>query len=127
MDNDKPKQGGQVVERRGRGGRPKGTKNRKTRLIEELSEKYRVEAQNLLEAGLPKVVRTIIDKAVNGDMQAAKLILDRCIPITKATNGTRLDSGSINIIVSTAHPDSVTIEGGVVETEAEDGSEPIAH
>jgi len=49
-------------------GRPKGSVNKSTRL------RLRFEKE------LPTVMKRVITAALDGDMQAAKLVIDRCIP-----------------------------------------------
>lgn len=53
-------------------GKPKGTRHRATVLLEAL-----------MQDGAEAVVSTVMNAAKNGDMQAAKIILDRLIPARK--------------------------------------------
>ena len=53
-------------------GRPKGIRDRRSRLT------------HAIEADLPQLLRTIMDAALAGDMQAAGLILSRLYPPLKA-------------------------------------------
>lgn len=39
-----------------------------------------------VDAALPKIVANLVEAAEAGDMQASKLILDRCIPALKPTS-----------------------------------------
>lgn len=61
-------------------GRPKGAKNNTTIFKEVIREGFE---KQLLKDGM-KVVEAVIKKALNGDMTAAKLLLDRILPTTKA-------------------------------------------
>lgn len=53
-------------------GKPKGAKNKST-----------LAAEALLEGSLEKICRRIEEEAVNGNMQAAKMILERFLPPRK--------------------------------------------
>jgi len=72
-------------------GRPKGSKNKSTVLREAMQSR----ADRLLSAHVPKVLRVVIEAAIRGDMSAAKMILDRAVPVHKATEG---DSTGNNIV-----------------------------
>jgi hypothetical protein len=61
-------------------GRPKGAKNNTTIFKEVIREGFE---KQLLKDGM-KVVEAVIKKALDGDMTAAKLLLDRILPTTKA-------------------------------------------
>ena len=70
-------------------GRPKGSKNKATILREAMQNK----ADKMLSAQVPKVLKVVIEAAIAGDMQAAKMVLDRAVPVQKAAEG---DSGASN-------------------------------
>jgi hypothetical protein len=53
-------------------GRPKGSRSKTTLM-----------AEALMSDGLEAVIETVIAEARNGDMQAARLILERLVPIRK--------------------------------------------
>jgi hypothetical protein len=57
---------------KGEGGRPKGSRNRRTRLAEEL-----------MDDDLEGVVKAVIAAAKGGDMVAARIVLDRLAPARK--------------------------------------------
>ena len=57
-------------------GRPKGSKNARTLLIESLG------------AGLPDLLEVTRQAALGGDMTAMRLLLDRALPMTKQVNDT---------------------------------------
>ena len=61
-------------------GRPKGSKNTLTQLQNELVKSFSGELEKEFEA----IVRKVIRKAKDGDMVAAKMLLDRAIPARKA-------------------------------------------
>ena len=64
-------------------GRPKGSKNKATLLKEAMQKK----ADIMLSKELPAVLKTVVAAAKGGDMQAAKMILDRTIPTKRADDG----------------------------------------
>ena len=75
-------------------GRPKGSKNKLTQMQNELIDQFAGEMNKEFKA----VIRTIIREAKNGDMAAARLLMDRAIPARKAVEhyGAQ-DSGGIVI------------------------------
>lgn len=99
-------------------GRPKGTKNKLT----VLNEALRNRSVDYMIKHLEPILKAVAQKAEEGDMTAAKLILDRVLPVYKAieVNSTATDSKSIVINISaleatvSAHE---AIEGEVVEDE----------
>ena len=81
-------------------GRVKGQKNKVTLLREAILNKQ--EAMILRE--LPKIVAVVCKKAIEGDLTAAKLILERIIPIRRHSSDGMSDSNSksaptINIVI----------------------------
>ena len=99
-------------------GRPKGAKNKTTLFKEAMKEGFE---QKLMKDGF-KVFDAVVQKAVEGDMSAAKMILDRVVPVTKAIDIDAVtQSGNkgitINIdqlIAKTGNPDEVIIEDGEI-------------
>ena len=85
-------------------GRPKGAKNKKTELQEALLSK----TSDLMIQNLNKVVEIVIEKAQGGDLTAAKMIMDRLIPVKKAVEFNMGNGGKgdliINIAELTANP-----------------------
>ena len=61
-------------------GRPKGAVNKTTLFKQVMQEGFEKE----LQRDFKKVLRTVIDKAIDGDMTAAKMLLDRVVPTSKA-------------------------------------------
>jgi hypothetical protein len=53
-------------------GKPRGSRHRAT-----------VMAEKLLGSDLPDVIKSVITAAKDGDMQAAKIIMDRLVPVRK--------------------------------------------
>ena len=65
-------------------GRPLGSKNKTTLFKEAMKEGF----ENLLEKEGKAVFMAVVEKAKDGDMSAAKMILDRVVPVTKAVDHT---------------------------------------
>ena len=78
-----------VAGHKGRGGRPKGSKNKAT-IRRELAT---AKADKVMYKALPQVARILVEKALEGDPQFMKMFLDRTVAAQKATEG---DSGSTN-------------------------------
>lgn len=79
-------------------GRPKGAKNKTTIFKEVIREGFE---DKLLKDGM-KVVDAVVAKALEGDMTAAKLLLDRILPTSKAIDLEQLEKSkglsiSINV------------------------------
>ena len=92
-------------------GRPKGAKNKTTLFKEAMKEGF----ENLLETEGKKVFEAVVSKAKDGDMTAAKLILDRIIPVADVT-GVK-GSGQTQVVIN--------VEGmGTNITLADEGKEP---
>jgi hypothetical protein len=99
-------------------GRPPGAKNKTTLFKEVIREGF----EKAMEKDSKKVIKAVIDKAIEGDMQAAKLLLDRILPTTKAVDLDQLENSkgltiSINVGELTGHPDRPNIEGEVIESD----------
>jgi hypothetical protein len=97
------------------GGRPKGSKNKSTILREAMESK----TDRMLSREVPKVLKVVIAAAIDGDMTAAKMILDRAVPVIKAGDGVDPGlQGGINITITNLTADSTktetVIEGEVV-------------
>ena len=97
------------------GGRPKGSKNKSTLLREAMEQKV----DRKLSREIPQVLDVVIRAAKGGDMSAAKMLLDRAVPVQKATDGT--DKGpatgiTIRIENLTApQRDEKVIEGATIQ------------
>ena len=78
-------------------GRQPGVKNKLTLLREAVLNK---QEHTILEH-LPKIVEVVCRKAEEGDLTAAKLILERVIPVKKMTDGDLGPKGPpmINIVI----------------------------
>ncbi len=90
-------------------GRPKGSKNKLTLLREDELRKVMDRCQVYLAKEVPAILRAVVNKAKEGDMQAAKLVLDRFIATKKSVEHT----GEVRHV-------QVTISGVTIQGEYED-------
>ena len=106
-------------------GRPKGAKNKSTLLREAMQSK----ADRLLSKEVPKVLAVVIAAAKAGDMSAAKMILDRAVPVKKADdgdgdNGNKLVQITIQNLTSPYEgKPGVTVNGEVIDNGKHTNSE----
>jgi hypothetical protein len=91
-ENAMPENTGKIQEnskfKRGQSGNPKG-KPRGAR------NKSTLAAEKLLEGSLDRICQRIEEEALNGNMQAAKMILDRFLPVRK-DRSIKIDFPQIN-------------------------------
>lgn len=95
-------------------GRPKGAKNKTTLFKEAMKEGFEAK---LMKEGYA-VFDAVVNKAKEGDMTAAKMILDRVVPVTKAIDVNALDSNSVKgitiniekLVAETGNPEKVEIQ-----------------
>lgn len=93
-------------------GRPPGSKNKKTLALERLATKALKDADEVLYRELVPILRAQIKKALDGDTQAAKLVLDRVMPARRLTEGdAQRGDVLINLTVTHGTRDGVTING----------------
>jgi len=95
------------------GGRPVGAKNKTTIFKEVIREGF----EKRIEKDGMRVIQAVIDKAIEGDMQAAKLLLDRILPTTKAIDLDQLENSkglSISINIGNLDTPSYIIDGDVI-------------
>ena len=97
-------------------GRAKGSKNKVTLLREAVKQG----AEDLMIKELPKIIEVVIKQAQEGDLTAAKMILDRTIPVIKAYDERpNVPHGGINIIIGNLET-PVHIEGEAIKGELDD-------
>ncbi len=93
-------------------GKPKGTRHRATEMIE-----------TLMAGDADAIARSVVNKAIDGDMTAARLVLDRIAPPRKGRSVT-LDLPQINGLSDLAMAQGVVIkavaEGDISPEEATD-------
>lgn len=96
-------------------GRKKGSKNKLTLLREAVLNKQ----EEVILKELPKIVEVVCKKAQEGDLTAAKLILERIIPVRKQVEGNEGAKGppviTINIEGASTGRSSITIEQPSIE------------
>ena len=101
--------------------RPKGRKNNATLIREAEIAKCLKLAAGTAAQFAPAIVETMAQKAIEGDTAAAKLILDRAVPIRKAQDQQSADRGQIviNITSTEGLRDAVNpLEGEAVNVTA---------
>lgn len=74
-------------------GKPKGIKNRATLVQEAIKQ----QAEDLLIRYLPDVVEEVIQQARKGNMVAAKMLLDRAIPVKRAVEISNKDGKDFGV------------------------------
>lgn len=101
-------------------GRPKGIKNKTTIFKEAIREGFE---EKLMKDGM-KVVDAVVAKAIDGDMTAAKLLLDRILPTSKAIDLDQLEkSKGVTISINLGSLEEASIlEAEVIEEGEIDGS-----
>jgi len=87
-------------------GRPKGAVNKATIFKEVVREGF----EKTMQKDAKRVIDAVVSKAIEGDMQAAKLLLDRILPTTKAVDLDQLENSkgltiTVNVGELTGHPD----------------------
>ena len=96
-------------------GRPKGIKNKTTLFKEVMKNGFEEE----LEKEFHAVLRAVISKAKEGDMSAAKMLIDRAVPATKAVDINANDLGKTGGV--TIHIEKLVAETGRTGETIEDG------
>ena len=80
----------------GQRGRPKGSKNKTTIFKEVMQEGF----EKALQKDFKKVLEAVVQKAKDGDMRAAKMLMDRVVPVSKAIDLDALRSGGLAINIA---------------------------
>jgi len=96
-----------------KGGRPPGSKNKTTLFKEAMRGGF----ENILERDGLRVFEAVVSKAIEGDMTAAKLIMDRVLPTSKAIDLDALERSaglSISINVGSLEKQLNPIDAEVV-------------
>lgn len=91
-------------------GRQKGAKNKTTLFKEAMREGF----ENKLSVSAEKVFDVVVEKAIEGDMVAAKMILDRIVPVVDVD---KADVGKFNISINVngIQPEVDVIDGEVID------------
>jgi hypothetical protein len=101
-----------VVRKRGR---PPGSKNKDTIFKELMQDEFRALAQNKV----PVVLNVLFDKAIDGDIQAIKMVMDRIVPAHRAIDGEKQTSGTPIVRIQIGKLEESPIVTGEVIEEAE--------
>ena len=98
-------------------GRPKGKKNQITELKQDLEIAIR---QNMTPARVSQVVNAMFQAALEGNVGAGKLILDKCISNAKEAEEEKESSGGLRIIIENANLDVLQQNQNVIEATSEE-------
>lgn len=88
-------------------GKPKGHRKAITQLQERLIETFAKE----MEPEFQNIVQAMVKKAIKGDVQAAKLILERALPARKAVEHYGKDQGVGGVTIVVKGMDNIVEEG----------------
>ncbi len=77
-------------------GRPKGSVNVRTQLQNELIDSFAGE----MKKDFKDVLKAVIREAKNGDMSAAKILMDRAIPVRKSVEHLGVQDGMAGITIN---------------------------
>ena len=67
-------------------GRPKGTPNKKTAKAKIFKEQMANHFEKVMEKDFKYILKNTVEKALDGDMSATKMLMDRVIPVGKAVD-----------------------------------------
>ena len=101
-------------------GRPKGRKNHITELKQDLEIAVR---ENMSPARVKAVVDAMFQAALEGNVGAGKLILDKVLSNAKEAEDERESSGGLKIIIEHANLDVLQQHQTVIESQAEEVTE----
>lgn len=86
------------------GGKPRDGGKNLTQTRAQFRKAFLEQADRKLVNSIVDVIEAVIKQAKSGDMQAAKLILDRLVPAQRAVDPARKGIGGIQILVQGANP-----------------------
>ena len=98
-------------------GRPKGKKNQITELKQDLEIAIR---ENMTPQRVAQVVNAMFQAAIEGNVGAGKLILDKCISNAKEAEEEKESSGGLRIIIENANLDVLQQNQNVIESTSEE-------
>lgn len=101
-------------------GRPKGRKNVITALKQDMEIALR---KNLSENDIKGVIQSMLAEALNGNVGAGKLILDKVMSSAKETEDAKETGGGLKIIIEHATIDALQKDSNIIESIAEEVSE----
>ncbi len=98
-------------------GRPKGSKNRIVAMKQDLELAIR---ENITSGEVRKIVNAMIAEAQDGNVSAAKLILDKVMSNAKVDEDITESQGGISINIKNLTVDSIKeVEGEVIDNDEE--------
>lgn len=103
-----------------RRGRPKGSKNKKTLMVEAVRKDILARAGDLMLLKAEEVVQKVVNQALEGCTTSQKLIFDRLLPSQKATEGTNAGGERPQVTINIQGPAEKVVPGVVIEG----GSQP---
>lgn len=98
-------------------GRPKGRKNVITALKQDMEIALR---ENLSIEDIKGVVQSMLAEALNGNVGAGKLILDKVMSSAKETEDAKETGGGLKIIIEHASIDALQKDTNIIEAIAEE-------
>lgn len=96
-------------------GRPKGRKNRITQLKQDLEIALR---ENLNAKQVEAVIQAMLAEALNGNVGAGKLILDKVISNAKEADEEKDLGGGLKIVIEQANIESFSKQDNVIDATA---------
>jgi DNA-binding protein len=101
-------------------GRPKGAKSKSTVLREACEQGF----EQKLRKDFKKVLDSVVDAAVKGDMKAAKMIMDRVIPVQRAVDMNEMVDKNFGITISIENMETkhITVSAEEGDYEEVDGN-----
>jgi len=98
-------------------GRPKGRKNLISMMKQDLEIAIR---ENLTEADVHNVVKSMLAEALKGNVGAGKLILDKVMSNAKEAEDEKDTSGGLKIVIENATLDILQENNRIIDVKAEE-------
>ena len=98
-------------------GRPKGKKNRITELKQDMEIALR---EHLSAEDIKGVIQSMLAEALNGNVGAGKLILDKVLSGAKVEEDAKEHGGGLKIVIEHANIDSFQKDSNIIEAIAEE-------
>ncbi len=98
-------------------GRPKGRKNAITVLKQDMEIALR---ENLSVEDIKGVIQSMLAEALNGNVGAGKLILDKVLSSAKESEEVKDTGGGLKIVIEHANIDSFQKDSNIIEAIAEE-------
>lgn len=101
-------------------GRPKGRKNVITELKQDLEIAIR---SNLTQEDVEGVVKSMLAEALNGNVGAGKLILDKVLSNAKDQDDAQDHAGGLRIVIENATVEALATSTTIIDSTSEEVSE----